>query len=144
MPSFAVGRYCCWLLVLFTGLSSWALFGVSCYSYIAHEASYGDAEAVCQAKHPNAHLASVQSVAENTFLASLQDSSGLKPHPAWLGGKSQVHPHALPPHEKWRAFHPEEPSLFNIDCCGYFKSMHLVCLPPLLCCMCCGHVCWLA
>ena len=75
---------------------SWSQYDLACYLYVPELATFAEAEASCQGMFDGAHIASVNSVEENKFLARLQDNTGLKTHAAWLGGMSQdtrVQPH---------------------------------------------------
>jgi hypothetical protein len=68
----------------------WVAYGDGCYFYSGNPLSFSDAEAMCQSKVPDGHLASVTSLEEAEFLGFLQVQSGLNTKDAWIGGISMA------------------------------------------------------
>lgn len=69
--------------------SYWTQFGSSCYRYITHNKYWQEAEAECNKLSPSgqfAHLVSINSAQENSFVHALfREEGGAKHNAYWIG-----------------------------------------------------------
>jgi len=70
--------------------SYWTQYASSCYRYVTHERKWQDAESACKGLNPSAHLASINSNEENSFLhAMFMEMGGNKHNDYWVGGNDR-------------------------------------------------------